>query len=211
MGRDARHHGIRELLYRNLEHPRWDEVAERCLTCGNCTMVCPTCFCTTVEDVTDLAGDEAERVRRWDSCFTLDYSYVHGGSVRPSARSRYRQWMTHKLATWIDQFGIGLRRLRALHHLVPGGDRHHRGGGRDPRRPRRLEPMKTIDELLAEVPTASRGSSRAARADRRLRDERALRRGRVPVPRGRAGRHLLRRSATARVALEIFVPGARRR
>ena len=96
---------IRDLLYRNLEHPRWDEVADRCLSCGNCTQVCPTCFCSTVEDVTDLAGEEAEHVRQWDSCFSLDHSYVHGGSVRGSTRSRYRQWMTHKLATWIDQFG----------------------------------------------------------------------------------------------------------
>jgi ferredoxin len=104
MGRTLDTDGIKELLYRNYEHPRWDEVANRCLTCGNCTMVCPTCFCTTVEDVTDLTGKEAERVRRWDSCFTLDFSYIAGGSVRSSARSRYRQWMTHKLATWIDQF-----------------------------------------------------------------------------------------------------------
>ena len=97
--------GIRDLLMGNLEHPRWDDVAERCLSCGNCTQVCPTCFCTTVDDVTDLAGVEAEHVRRWDSCFSLEHSYVHGGSVRSSGRSRYRQWMTHKLATWIDQFG----------------------------------------------------------------------------------------------------------
>ena len=97
--------GIKELLYRNREHARWDDVADRCLTCGNCTMVCPTCFCHTVEDVTDLAGEEAERTRRWDSCFTLDHSYVHGGSVHGSPKARYRQWMTHKLATWIDQFG----------------------------------------------------------------------------------------------------------
>ena len=96
---------IKDLLLDNLEHPRWDEVSERCLTCGNCTMVCPTCFCTTVEDSSDLAGNVAERTREWDSCFTMDFSYVHGGSVRPSARARYRQWMTHKLATWIDQFG----------------------------------------------------------------------------------------------------------
>jgi ferredoxin len=96
---------IRELLQRNLEHPRWDDVAERCLTCGNCTMVCPTCFCTSVEDVTDLAGEEVVRVQRWDSCFTVDYSHIHGGSVRASSRSRYRQWMTHKLSTWFDQFG----------------------------------------------------------------------------------------------------------
>jgi ferredoxin len=97
--------GLRELLQDSLEHPRWDEVAERCLTCGNCTMVCPTCFCTTVEDVTDLSGEQAERWRSWDTCFSLDHSYVHGGSVRPTGRSRYRQWLTHKLGTWWDQFG----------------------------------------------------------------------------------------------------------
>ena len=105
MGRTMDATDLRSLLYRNLENPRWDDVAERCLTCGNCTMVCPTCFCTTVEDVTDLSGGVVERHRRWDSCFTIDYSRMHGGSVRRSARSRYRQWMTHKLASWIDQFG----------------------------------------------------------------------------------------------------------
>jgi ferredoxin len=104
MGRELDTTQIKELLYRNLEHPRWEQVAERCLTCGNCTMVCPTCFCTTVEDVTDLAGTQVDRVQRWDSCFTVDYSGTHGGAVRGSARSRYRQWMTHKLATWYDQF-----------------------------------------------------------------------------------------------------------
>ncbi|MBI1981803.1 MAG: 4Fe-4S dicluster domain-containing protein [Methylocystis sp.] len=105
MGRKMRSDDLNELLMSNLEHPRWDEVATRCLTCANCTMVCPTCFCTSVEDVSDLAGERAERWRRWDSCFTMDFSYIHGGSVRASAKSRYRQWMTHKLATWIDQFG----------------------------------------------------------------------------------------------------------
>ena len=97
--------GIRELLYENFDHPRWDNVAGRCLTCANCTMVCPTCFCTTVEDVSEVTGDHAERWRKWDSCFTQAFSYIHGGSVRTSAKSRYRQWMTHKLASWIDQFG----------------------------------------------------------------------------------------------------------
>jgi Fe-S-cluster-containing hydrogenase component 2 len=80
-------------------------VAQRCLSCGNCTLVCPTCFCTTVVEHNDLEGHETSRSRRWDSCFTMDYSYIHGGSVRPSVASRYRQWMTHKLATWHDQFG----------------------------------------------------------------------------------------------------------
>ena len=97
---------VPELLRRHLDHPRWDDVAARCLTCGNCTMVCPTCFCTTVEDVTSLDGAATERVRHWDSCFTMEFSYLHGGSVRASPRSRYRQWMTHKLSSWWDQFGM---------------------------------------------------------------------------------------------------------
>jgi ferredoxin len=106
MGRQLETAGLKELLQSNVIHPRWDDVAERCLTCGNCTMACPTCFCTTVEDFSDFAGSSAERVRKWDSCFTLDFSYIHGGSVRTGGAARYRQWMTHKLAHWIDQFGV---------------------------------------------------------------------------------------------------------
>lgn len=97
--------GAEQLLKRSYDHPHWAEVAERCLSCTNCTMVCPTCFCGTIEDRTSLDGAEAERWRRWDSCFTLDFSYLHGGSVRKETASRYRQWITHKLAHWHDQFG----------------------------------------------------------------------------------------------------------
>ncbi len=97
--------GIKELLYENAEHPEWEKVGARCLSCANCTLVCPTCFCNTVEDSTDLGGTEATRTRKWDSCFTLDFSYIHGGNIRTSTKARYRQWMTHKLASWIDQFG----------------------------------------------------------------------------------------------------------
>jgi ferredoxin len=105
MGRTLNTASIHDLLMNNLEHPRWQQVADRCLSCGNCTQVCPTCFCTTVEDITDLTGTMAERRRRWDSCFTTDFTYMASGSVRTSVKSRYRQWMTHKLASWIDQFG----------------------------------------------------------------------------------------------------------
>jgi ferredoxin len=105
MGRTVDASDLRGLLERNLEHPRWDDVAERCLTCGNCTMVCPTCFCTSVEDVTDLTGTQSERIRSWDSCYSVDHSYIHGGAIRPTGRSRYRQWLTHKFGTWHDQFG----------------------------------------------------------------------------------------------------------
>ncbi|MDX1594668.1 MAG: 4Fe-4S dicluster domain-containing protein [Gammaproteobacteria bacterium] len=97
--------GLPEALMANLEHPRWDEVAGRCLNCGNCTQVCPTCFCTAVEDRPDLSADRATRTRRWDSCFNPAHSYVAGGVIRNNTRSRYRQWLTHKLATWHDQFG----------------------------------------------------------------------------------------------------------
>ena len=105
MGRCMDTHGLKELLQDNPEHPRWDQVAERCLSCGNCTMACPTCFCTTVDDHSSIDGSSAERERSWDSCFSMDFSHIHGGSVRHTPKARYRQWMTHKLAHWIDQFG----------------------------------------------------------------------------------------------------------
>lgn len=97
--------GIAPVLKGAADHSNWDAVAERCLACANCTMVCPTCFCSDVEDSTDLSGDHAERWRLWDSCFTADFTHLHGGSVRRSTRARYRQWMTHKLSSWHDQFG----------------------------------------------------------------------------------------------------------
>lgn len=105
MGRSLDTDGLKELLYANVANPYWAEIGDRCLLCTNCTMVCPTCFCSTVEDRQALDGSSAERVRTWDSCFTLDFSYIHGGPVRSSASSRYRQWLTHKLASWQDQFG----------------------------------------------------------------------------------------------------------
>ncbi|MDD4866438.1 MAG: 4Fe-4S dicluster domain-containing protein [Mycobacterium sp.] len=106
MGRRMPETDLRDLLIRSRESPQWEEVAGRCLTCGNCTMVCPTCFCTSTEDVSDLTGAHAERWRHWASCFEFDFTYIHGGgSVRRSAPSRYRHWLTHKLGTWHDQFG----------------------------------------------------------------------------------------------------------
>lgn len=105
MGRQMPAGDLRDLLADSRESPHWDEVASRCLTCGNCTMVCPTCFCTSVEDVTDLTGTHAQRWMTWASCFEFDFTFVHEGSVRQSGASRYRHWLTHKLGTWHDQFG----------------------------------------------------------------------------------------------------------
>jgi sulfhydrogenase subunit beta (sulfur reductase) len=106
MGRTLDTAGLKDLLYAGADSPLWADVAERCLSCGNCTAVCPTCFCTDVSELTDLSGDQSERTRVWDSCFNADFSHLHGGNVRESTSSRYRQWMTHKLGSWIDQFGM---------------------------------------------------------------------------------------------------------
>ena len=93
------------LLHDQVESKRWDEVAARCLSCTNCTMVCPTCFCHTVADVTAIDGVVTQRVRQWDSCFSYEHAHTHGKNFRPHIRDRYRQWLTHKLASWIEQFG----------------------------------------------------------------------------------------------------------
>ena len=103
MGRHLDTEGLAALLTGSLTSPRWQEIAERCLSCANCTLACPTCFCSDVHDVTDIVGD-AIRTRTWSSCFDVNHSYLHGGPVRASGSSRYRQWMTHKLSTWWDQF-----------------------------------------------------------------------------------------------------------
>jgi len=105
MGRSMPQSGLRELLAASHDAARWEDVASRCLSCGNCTLACPTCFCTAVEDISDLSGDHAERWQHWASCFEEDFSYIHGGPVRASVSSRYRQWLTHKLGTWHGQFG----------------------------------------------------------------------------------------------------------
>jgi ferredoxin len=95
-----------QALYEAHEHPRWDEVATRCLACGNCTMVCPTCFCHAVEETPDLNCQRSEHERLWDSCFTQAHGYIRGKNIRPTIKDRYRMWLTHKLAAWIDQFGM---------------------------------------------------------------------------------------------------------
>ena len=97
--------GLPELLRDRLDSPQWEEIAQRCLACANCTMACPTCFCSSVDELSDLTGEHAERWRRWDSCFNPDFSFVHAGETRKTTASRYRQWLTHKLGTWVDQFG----------------------------------------------------------------------------------------------------------
>lgn len=90
-----------------IESPHWDDVAERCFSCGNCTLVCPTCFCSTVSDSTDIETGRITRTRTWESCFNHQFTYTTAGPVRNTVRGRYRHWMRHKLACWVDQFGCG--------------------------------------------------------------------------------------------------------
>lgn len=105
MGRALDTAGLPDLLRQTIEHPYWDEVATRCLSCGNCTLVCPTCFCSTVQDSSDLKGVQATRTRQWESCFTHQFSYMTAGPARHTIRGRYRHWLRHKLGTWHEQFG----------------------------------------------------------------------------------------------------------
>jgi NAD(P)H-flavin reductase/formate hydrogenlyase subunit 6/NADH:ubiquinone oxidoreductase subunit I len=98
--------GLPERLRAAPDHPRWAEVADRCLACTNCTLVCPTCFCTSVGVASDLDGVVGSTERTWDSCFTLGFGRVAGdANFRPKVADRYRQWLTHKFSTWWDQFG----------------------------------------------------------------------------------------------------------
>ena len=105
INRKLNNKGVKEKLRENSDHPQWDHIADRCLSCANCTMVCPTCFCSTIYDQNDLEGNHTDRWLKWDSCFNDNFSYIHGGTVRSSTKSKYRQWLTHKFSTWFDQFG----------------------------------------------------------------------------------------------------------
>ncbi len=105
MGRSLDTSDLPELLLDNLDHPHWLSIGERCLSCANCTLVCPTCFCWDTIDILSLDGSETQRARVWDSCFNPGYSYQAGGNTRPTIHSRYRQWLSHKLGTWKQQFG----------------------------------------------------------------------------------------------------------
>lgn len=98
--------GLPELLMRNLDHPVYKRTADaRCLGCTNCTMVCPTCYCYNMEETTSYDLRTTIRSRYWDSCQELNFAKVHEGNFRSSREARLRQFVTHKLATWVQQYG----------------------------------------------------------------------------------------------------------
>lgn len=106
MGRTMDTRDLPNVLFGNLDHPRWDDVASRCLSCTNCTLVCPTCFCSSAHEKSDLEGTEGTHERVWDSCFTEGHAAIHGQNFRPTTKDRYRQWLTHKVGSWVPQFGV---------------------------------------------------------------------------------------------------------
>ncbi len=92
-------------LYDLLQHPHWQNIGERCLACGQCTAVCPTCFCHREWENPDPDGIHSTHERQWDSCFNSEHSYLRGESVRDNPTEYYRQWLTHKLTGWHEQYG----------------------------------------------------------------------------------------------------------
>jgi sulfhydrogenase subunit beta (sulfur reductase) len=85
----------------------WEFFASKCLSCGQCTMVCPTCNCYDVRDVLDISPTKTgRRERYWDSCMFADYSQVAGGhNFRGNRSSRLKLWYNHKLKAYPHEFG----------------------------------------------------------------------------------------------------------
>ena len=190
----------RDVLMANLDHPRWDDVAERCLSCTNCTLVCPTCFCSAVEDVTSLDGDRAERVQRWDSCFTLGHSSLHGaGSVRGDTRVALPPVADPQAVDLVGPVRrVRLRRLRSLHRLVPGRRSISPQRSRRSRRGGRAMKTTTIRDLLAAQPVLRDLEADDLDLMAGCGHNEVFEAGRLPGPGGRAGRPLLRRPRRAR-------------
>lgn len=85
----------------------WDELAQRCLSCGNCTPVCPTCYCFDIVDISSLDGKSGERKREWDSCQIVSFAKVAGDfNFRPGPVDRLKFWYRHKLHGFDDPYGF---------------------------------------------------------------------------------------------------------
>jgi sulfhydrogenase subunit beta (sulfur reductase) len=96
---------LHRLLFERPYHPYWKQIAERCTACGSCTSVCPTCFCFSEHAETSLDASSSQQIREWSSCFIPGHSTFCNHPVRTDIATRYRQWATHKLAGWYEQFG----------------------------------------------------------------------------------------------------------
>jgi sulfhydrogenase subunit beta (sulfur reductase) len=98
--------GMPSVMELSWSDPIWEELGEKCLSCGACTIVCPTCPCFTVLDEIQLNRTEGKRIRQWDSCMFREYSMVAGGhNFRESRAARLKLRFTHKLQAFVGKFG----------------------------------------------------------------------------------------------------------
>ncbi|MDI7274638.1 MAG: 4Fe-4S dicluster domain-containing protein [Anaerolineae bacterium] len=95
------------LLFESLtKSPVWEELGARCLSCGNCNLVCPTCYCFDVGDLVQLNLTAGERVRRWDGCMLTDFATVAGGhNFRREAKNRVRHRYFRKFQYLMTRYG----------------------------------------------------------------------------------------------------------
>ena len=107
-----------EIMDLEYESQIWQEVGEKCLSCGTCSMVCPTCYCYAVFDELNLDVSSGQRKRRWDSCLFKDYALVAGGhNFRAQRSSRVKNRYFHKQRGFVSQYGrpscVGCGRCKA--------------------------------------------------------------------------------------------------
>lgn len=98
---------LHSLLDMEWNNKIWQDLGERCLSCGNCTPVCPTCYCFDLVDIAQLNGQEGERKRQWDSCQFVGFAKVAGEfNFRPTPVDRLKFWYRHKLHGFDDPYGF---------------------------------------------------------------------------------------------------------
>ncbi len=106
--RDAVNAGLRidpilEAIRRDFEDPFWETIHEKCIGCGVCTFLCPTCHCFDILDEGDAAG---ERIRIWDACMFPQFTlHASGANPRPTGKERMRQRVMHKFQYFVENHG----------------------------------------------------------------------------------------------------------
>lgn len=95
-----------EIFELEYENEMWDELGEKCLSCGSCSMVCPTCYCYDVKDTVDPGSESGSRLRCWDSCLFSSHAAVAGGeNFRASRGDRIKFRFYHKQRGFVAEYG----------------------------------------------------------------------------------------------------------
>jgi sulfhydrogenase subunit beta (sulfur reductase) len=94
------------LLAESFDSLLWEVLGEKCLSCGSCNLVCPTCYCFDIQDTIDLSLEGGERYRVWDSCQLRDFAMVGTGeSFRESRAMRQKHRFYRKGKYIMERFG----------------------------------------------------------------------------------------------------------